>query len=134
VLQDRATSSDNHERFVRRVATSGTVWGLRGPDGWATCDSVEHEDAEVMPFWSDRAYAQRAARDAWADYVPTPIAFDDFIDKWLKGMHDDGVLAGTNWDTNNCGLELDPRDLARQLLDAVAGARPEITRRPDEDS
>jgi hypothetical protein len=39
---------------------------------------------------------------------------------WLKGMHEDGVLVGTNWDANNCGLEVEPPELAAELLEAAA--------------
>jgi hypothetical protein len=115
MLQDRATSLANHNRFVERVLASRMVWGLRGPDGWAICDSAEYEDTQVMPFWSDSAYAARAAKDAWSDYAPAAITLDDFIDKWLRGMHEDGVLVGTNWDANNSGLEVEAQQLAGEL-------------------
>jgi hypothetical protein len=114
-LQDRETSSENHKRFLERVLERREVWGLRTDDGWAICDSNETDDAQVMPFWSDRAYAKRAAREDWAHYEPTSIPLDVFIERWLKGMHDDGVLVGTNWDVQNSGLEVAAADLARQL-------------------
>jgi hypothetical protein len=69
-----------------------------------------------MPFWSDRAYARRAARAEWAAYEPTRIELSEFIDGWLKGMHEDGVLVGTNWDANNRGLEVPAVDLAQALV------------------
>jgi hypothetical protein len=117
MLQDRVTSIENHERFIRRVLEAGEVWGLRSTDGWAICDSRDFDDRRVMPFWSDRAYAHRAAKEEWASYEPTPIEISNFIDGWLKGMHDDGVLVGTNWDASNCGLEVEPVDLARRLTE-----------------
>lgn len=120
MLQDRETSIENHQRFVSRVVEARTVWGLRGPEGWASCDSVEFEDTRVMPFWSDAAYARRAATDDWSGWTAMAIALDDFLDTWLKGMHEDGVLVGTNWDANNCGLEVEPRELAAELLEAAA--------------
>ena len=123
VLQDAEASIENHQRFVRRVVQGDTVWGLKSDAGWAVCDSAEYDEMEVMPFWSDRAYAQRAAQDEWADYVPTPIPLDTFIDRWLKGMHRDGVLVGPNWDAHNCGRELDALDLASELVDAQAQQR-----------
>lgn len=114
-LQDRETSVENHRRFVERVRARGEVWGLKAKDGWAVCDSNETDDARVMPFWSDRAYAKRAAQDEWAEHAPTAIPLDVFIDRWLKGMHADGILVGTNWDAANCGLEVDAIELARAL-------------------
>ena len=119
-LQDRAATLANHERFIQRVLASREVWGLKSEDGWAICDSNEEtEDEEVrdvMPFWSDRAYAQRVATGEWEDYVPTAIPLDLFIDRWLKGMHDEGTLVGTNWDASNSGMEIEPVELAQALV------------------
>ena len=122
-LQDRATTLANHARFIRRVVESGEVWALESEEGLAVCDSTQDDEAEeardVIPFWSDRAYAQRAAAGEWAGFVPTLVALDEFIDRWLKGMHEDGALAGTNWDANNCGVEIEPAELARELVAAL---------------
>jgi hypothetical protein len=115
MLQDRVTSEQNHRRFIARVVASGEVWGLKSSAGWAVCDSNEN-DASVMPFWSDRAYARRAAKDGWSEYVPMMIPLDRFIDAWLAGMAKDGVLVGTNWDANNCGLEVSALELAKELV------------------
>ena len=117
MLQDAATSIENHQRFIRRVVESGEVWGLRSAEGWVVSSSThdEGEDASVMPFWSDRAYAKRAAQGEWAHYEPTPIPLDKFLNVWLKGMHADGTLVGTNWDARNCGLEVAALELAKEL-------------------
>jgi hypothetical protein len=119
MLQDRATSNESYERFIRRVVTAREVWGLKSSAGWAICDSNEHDDRRVMPFWSDRAYARRAAVDEWADYEPAPLGLDDFVDVWLRGMDADETLVGTNWDANNCGAEIEPAELARRLIEST---------------
>jgi hypothetical protein len=112
-------SIDNHRRFIERVAKSRVVWGLRSPEGWAAAPANDDESREVMPFWSDRAYAARSAKDQWAAYEPTSIDIDSFIDKWLRGMNRDGLLVGTNWDAHLIGLEIEPVELARALLDTM---------------
>jgi hypothetical protein len=119
MLQDRATSIEGHERFIRRVVEAGEVWGLKSRDGWAVCPSNQFEDARVMPFWSDRAYARRAAKEEWADYEPTSLGLEEFLEGWLREMHEDGTLVGTNWDANNCGLEVEALDLAKELLERL---------------
>jgi len=115
MLQNRATSEENHERFIRRVLQTQEVWGLRSSQGWAVCKSQEFEGRDVMPFWSDRAYAQRAAKEEWSSYEPTRIALPQFLNAWLQGLTRDNTLVGTNWDAHNCGLEVDPIELARRL-------------------
>jgi hypothetical protein len=42
---------------------------------------------------------------------------DDFIDKWLFGMDEDGALVGPNWDADLVGLEVDPREVAERLTE-----------------
>jgi hypothetical protein len=118
-MQDRETSNENHRRFVERVVDKGQVWGLKSDQGWAICASIQFENAKVMPFWSDPGYARRAAKHEWSRYEPSPIALDVFIDRWLAGLHRDDVLVGTNWDAQNCGLEVDAERLGRELLDEM---------------
>ena len=106
----------SHARFVRDVLASGVVWGLKSDHGWAVCDSEEYEDTDVYPFWSDEAQARIHCTDDWADYSPASLDLDLFIDTWLAGMSEDGVLVGTNWDAELSGLEVEPYDLAQELL------------------
>ena len=111
-------AEENHARFIREVRDSGLVWGLKSDQGWAVCESNEYEDTDVYPFWSDQAQARIHCRDDWAGFVPERLALDLFIDTWLAGMSEDGVLVGTNWDEELSGLELEPDDLAEELLGA----------------
>ncbi len=116
-MNDPTTQAEeNHERFVREVRESGLVWGLKSDHGWAVCESNEFEDTDVYPFWSGEADARLHCADDWAQFVPDSLPLDVFIDTWLAGMSEDGVLVGTNWDEELSGLELEPDDLAQELL------------------
>jgi hypothetical protein len=108
----------NHERFVERVKATGIIWGLKSGEGWAVCESNEYEDTDVYPFWSDEGEARIHCTDDWAHFAPASLPLDVFIDTWLAGMSEDGVLVGTNWDADLSGLEVEPEDLARELLGA----------------
>ena len=115
MLQDPAAAESNYQRFVERVRDADEVWGLLSKKGWAYSESNEYEDTDVLVFWSASADAQRHVQGEWSRHVPTPIPLDEFIDHWLRGMDEDGVLVGPNWDPGLCGLEVDPRDLAEKL-------------------
>ncbi|XLZ71793.1 DUF2750 domain-containing protein [Massilia sp. SR12] len=65
---------------------------------------------------ANSAYARRLAENEWAAYIPTPIDLSSFIDNWLQGMHQDMVLAGVNFNSDLAGLEIDPLELAEELL------------------
>ena len=115
-----ADNENRHKIFVRTVLKEGIVWGLRCDDGWAIAPSTMYEDASVMPFWSHRASAKAVAKEEWSEYEPTAIDLESFIDNWLRGMHDDGVLVGTNWNANLLGHEIEPFELAQALDGADA--------------
>ena len=123
-------SNERHERFIQRSVASGAVWVLQlkeEPHSWAT-SSGEFEDQEtgeietvpIVPFWSDRAYASRCARDKWAVYEPVSIPLEDFIEYVLQDMHHKGVLVGTNWSGSLVGHDVEPFDLAKELSEAAA--------------
>ena len=117
MLNSSIAAKEQHNRFVERVRASGLVWGLQSPDGWAMAPSNdEDEDADVIPFWSDRAYAARCAVDEWAVYSPESIPLEAFLEAWLPGMAEEGTLVGTNWNAQLTGTEVDPLDLREELL------------------
>ena len=111
-----ADYQENHDRFVREARASGLVWGLQSDNGWAVCESNEYEDTDVYPFWSTEAAARVHSSDDWAAYKPASLHLDLFIDTWLAGMDEDGVMVGTNWDAELMGLEVEPSDLADELM------------------
>jgi hypothetical protein len=113
-LHLQADLQANTDRFVASVKSTGIAWGLRSPDGWAYCPSI-HTDTDVLLFWSARAYAERHAKEEWQSYEATSIPLDEFIDNWLRGMHQDGLLVGVNFNADLAGLELTPRELAAAL-------------------
>lgn len=128
-------AQENHDRFVRDARESGVVWGLKSDQGWAVCESNEYEETDVYPFWSDEAEARSHCRDDWSDFTAESLPLDVFIDTWLVGMSEDGVLVGTNWDQELSGLEVEPDDLAQDLLgDAEADEDEEDAYDDDEDA
>ena len=104
----------NYSRFVNRVRSSGTVWGLKILNGWAICPSNER-DCDVYTFWSDNAYAERHCNGPWANYKPAPIALDSFLQNWLPGLERDGHLVGVQFNSDLAGLEVEPSKLATDL-------------------
>ena len=111
-------NSQSIDSFINAVLESQHVWGLKHPDmGWAICESNEFEDTTVYVFWSDEASAQKHISEEWSEYEATPIDLDIFIEDWLFGMSEEGLLAGIDWDENLIGEEVEPSDLAELLAD-----------------
>jgi hypothetical protein len=138
MLHDRATIQANHDRFIARVIESEQVWALKGPTGYAYCESNDFEcnDADasdpsdeanqpkaVLVFWSDRAYAARAQKTEFQDHEVVDITLFDFLFRWLSGIERDGGLVGLNWTADLAGLEADPGAVSNQILDSLGPAR-----------
>ncbi|MEH6473497.1 MAG: DUF2750 domain-containing protein [Halopseudomonas sp.] len=107
----------NYSLFVEEIKFSGKVWGVTTPEGWVVCDSEEYEDSEVIPFWSCEDDAKAQCSDEWAENSVSSIELSVFVERWLTGMAEDGVLVGPNWNADMSGLEVEPEALAEQLLD-----------------
>ncbi|HEX8549350.1 MAG TPA: DUF2750 domain-containing protein [Cytophagaceae bacterium] len=123
---EEQTFEEKHHKFIERVSETGVVWGLSFEDGWATCESNDFEDAEVIPFWSDEDLAKVIATDEWKHYQTTEITLSEFLENWLLGMHDDELLAGTNWDENLMGQETEPVQLALEIIEHLISINKKI--------
>ena len=113
-LYQAADLRADYERFLRRVSETGVVWALKSSQGWAMCPSSDRA-SNVLPFWSDEAYARRHCVREWTAYSPTPIPLDEFVNSWLHGMHSDKALVGVNFNAGLAGLEVEPLTLAKEL-------------------
>ena len=112
--------AEQHQRFIDQVVANKIVWGLKSSDGWAMTASNEIKDRQVMPFWSDRLSAKKVASEKWDTSEPVSVKLDEFIELWLKSMHEDGILVGINWDIHLRGNEIGPDMLRDILLDRLS--------------
>ena len=121
MLRDTATCKANHERFINRIIESETVWYLGNDTGVAVCDSYDFDNAKVTLFFSDKAYANKVKKDSFPEFDAKSMLLFDFLFRWLTGMSDDGVVAGTNWTGDLVGLESDPQDL-KEVIEKYMGS------------
>lgn len=105
----------NYQRFIEDILESGQVWGLQSDEGWVVVDSTEFEESEVMPFWSEEAYAKAHCVGEWSEFKPVAMDLEEFVEDWLAGMAEDGILVGPNWNNELEGLEVEPEELAQRL-------------------
>lgn len=119
MLQDTATIESKYQVFINRVAATKLVWALKNKDGWANSHSNGNEDDDIIPFWSDRAYAKVCARDEWRGYLAVEIPLAEFLESWCVGMAENETLAGINWDANMFGKESDALSLALDILNQL---------------
>ncbi|MDO6618843.1 MULTISPECIES: DUF2750 domain-containing protein [unclassified Shewanella] len=108
--------------FIENVKKHQVLWGLADEtgEGWVVCDSSEFEQTDVMPLWSTQAAAASHCTEEWADYVAVEISVNDFLEFWVGDLNEDGVLIGLDWVANEECLEVDPIELAKELVDIEA--------------
>jgi hypothetical protein len=123
MLQDTSIIDNKHKKFIERIIEFEIVWALQSDEGFAVSESNDFEKAEVIPFWSDKAYAKAVAKAGWQHYEPEPMPLSDFIENYLVGMHSDGLVVGTNWDANMFGKEIEPLDLALEIAEVLISKR-----------
>lgn len=118
-MQNNSSIEHKHKKFIERAVESDIVWGLASDEGYALCASREFEDAQVLLFWSDKAYSIAIDNAALKNYQPKSMALSDFLENFLIGMYNEGYLVGTNWDADLQGKESEPLDLALEICDEL---------------
>lgn len=110
----------NKERFIRRVLESLQVWALGSDEEGARCASHD-SDRPVMLFWSDEAYARQHIRQQWGwqGFRPHLVELEDFLVAWLPGLQQDGMLVGLNYNSDLAGLELEPMEVHKELMERL---------------
>lgn len=121
MLQDHIIIQDRHKDFIKKISETGTVFALRDEKGYATSYSndLEYEDGEpvqIICFWSDAARAKSCVEKEWNHYEVSPISLNEFLENWCLGMNSDGLIAGTNFDSNLFGYEAEPLELILDII------------------
>ena len=115
MILDRATVDSNHQRFIKRVVEQELVYALSSSEGIAISTSNDEEELDVLMFWSDKAYALRSKNKLGESFSLQEVELFDFLYRWLPGMSGDKVLAGTNWNADLIGTEIDPFQLREEI-------------------
>ena len=112
-------SEKRAKAFITEALKTRVVYFLEMENGSAeSTESNEFFDDDddpvrVIPFWS-KSYLPYARK--YSDNCPMhKLTLEDFVNLWLPGMNNDGVVVGLNWDQNGIGSEWLPTDLLDKL-------------------
>jgi hypothetical protein len=102
-----------YAHFVKQVADSEQVWGLRTEEGWV---SVGDDDGNSMlPVWPHPDYAAACAVDEWDDAQPSAIDLDDWLDEWLVNLDDEGDQVAVFPTPQGRGVVVEPAQLRSDI-------------------
>ncbi len=109
-------SEQEIDQFVALALKTREVWALQYPDGgFAICPSNDFDEIDVYVVWSNEADAKACCEDDWKSLVPVAIDLDEFVEDWLPGMYEDGLLVGPDWDSELAGPEIAALELAKRF-------------------
>ena len=107
---------ENFDRLIVECLEQGCIWWLQdATENWALVGSTDHDDIDVIPFWSSTLLAEELCVGDWDVYKPVAIEIEEFLDDWLPGMHSDVLLVGVNWNVDLEGAEIEPLDLLEEF-------------------
>lgn len=109
------SAKDRYAYFVRKTTDFEEVWGLYGPDGWATSDGNGSNRLSI-PFWPESDFAELCATDEWMGMIPKSISLHEFIDRWLPGLKGDSRLVAVFPVTQGSVSIVEPEVLLGHLL------------------
>ena len=103
--------------FMTQVQTTQTIWALQdqASEDWVVLDSVNFENTDVMPVWSNMELAKTHCVDEWQDYVPKSISLADWLEFWVEDLAEDNVLIGVEWRDGGEYLELELTEFSQML-------------------
>ena len=103
--------------FMAQVQITQTIWALQdqASEGWVILDSINFENADVMPVWSSTELAKCHCVDEWQDYVPVAISLADWLEFWVEDLAQDNVLIGVEWRDGGEYLEVELGQFSQML-------------------
>lgn len=131
MIQNSIVIEERHRLFIKEICESEQVVILDNGNGCAFAYSNEWTDdngnpIEVLCFWSDEKRASVCKKEEWSNYQVKKINLAEFLEAWCIGMANDGVLAGTNFDTNLFGFEIEPLELILEIITELKSINKEI--------
>ena len=102
-----------YEYFVKRAASHGRLWGLRGERGWVIAEDDEGD--QHFPVWPHPRFAQALATGQWSDAVPMAIDIDEWVDEWLPELDGDAMRVAVFQTPVDEGVGVSPQRMKRDL-------------------
>jgi hypothetical protein len=103
--------------FMAQVTNTQIIWALQDQtsEGWVVLDSVDFENADVMPVWSSIELAKSHCIDEWQNYIPMAITLADWFEFWVEDLAKDNVLIGVEWRDGGEYIEVELAEFSQML-------------------
>ena len=90
-------SASQAAAFYREVAERRLLWTVSDDGGFPA--PINSSGERTQPFWSSRARVERIIETvaAYRGFHPVEITLEVFLERWVPGLTNDGILVGVNW-------------------------------------
>ena len=104
------------ESIYKRNYHKWDCYTVSDEEGIPTSTNMDGDTS--MPFWSLKSRAEKIIESipAYSGFLPYEIGLDEFINKWLKGIENDGLFVGVNWSGKRAtGYDMKPREVLERI-------------------
>ena len=113
---NRMSAEQRYDYFIHKIIELKEVWGLSSEAGWVI---LPDGDEENFPVWPHVELAAQWAAGEFADCQPKSISLEDWLNKWLPGMSEDGLLAAVCPDKEGDAIVVAPEEIQEELLEEL---------------
>ncbi|MFI3245815.1 MAG: DUF2750 domain-containing protein [Ferrimonas sp.] len=105
-------SQARYEATLEGIQESQVLWTLADEQG---CVVLESSQERCILIWHDEALAQSWATGEYSECRALAISLEDFINKWVPGMSNDGFDLAVAPSLAGEGIVLSPEEFADDL-------------------
>jgi hypothetical protein len=109
-------SAEQWSSFITEIINHRKVWTIKDDGGIPTSTNIDGETS--MPFWSLKSRAEKIIENVpnYSGFQLYEIKFDDFLNRWLKGLEKDGLYLGVNWSGKRVtGYDIKPKEVLERI-------------------
>jgi Protein of unknown function (DUF2750) len=114
----RLPGNERYAYFVKRAASHGELWGLRGDEGWVVAE--DDEGNPHFPIWPHPRFAEACANGPWKGEKPLAIDVDEWVEGWLPNLQRDGMRVAVFQTPGDHGVSVGTERLKRDLEDELS--------------
>nr|WP_010132589.1 DUF2750 domain-containing protein [Microbulbifer agarilyticus] len=112
-------AEERFEYFLATVGEEREIWILINSDEhFLKLHGEEDGGFEYLPIWPSSDFAAHYAEDS-DELTPKSIPLPQFLNRWLPGLHKDGIEVGVFPGADNSVWISEPKDLEQDLRDEL---------------
>ena len=102
------TAEQRYDDLITRVIEGNEIWSLCSDEGWAV---ITDDGIEYLPVWPVPELAAAWATGGYSDCQPKSIPLQNWLEKWLPGMIEDGLQITVCPDIEGEGVVISAQEL-----------------------